>query len=100
VAAAAALVAAFAALAPSQDRTGAVRLQVVPDRADWTYAPGATVIFRVAATRDGHPFALPRVAWKVGPEMQDPTEEKTGPLCRRQHPGREKGSAALVPASG
>ena len=75
----AALVAAAAA-GPAQERTGAVRLQVVPDRADWTYAPGAPVTFRVFATRDGHPLALPSVTWKLGPEMLDPTEEKTGPL--------------------
>lgn len=64
----------------SQERTGVVRLQVVPDRADWTYALGAPASFRVLATRDGHPFALPSVTWKLGPELQDPTEEKTGPL--------------------
>ena len=77
---AAAVVAVTAASAPSQERTGAVRLQVVPDRADWTYAPGAPAGFRVFATRDGHPFALPSLTWKVGPEMGDATEEKTGPL--------------------
>jgi len=77
---AAAVVAVTAVSAPSQDRTGVVRLQVVPDRADWTYMPGAPVTFRVFATRDGHPFALPSLTWKVGPETQDATEEKTGPL--------------------
>jgi cephalosporin-C deacetylase-like acetyl esterase len=68
-------VAAFA-----QDRTGVVRLQVVPDRADWTYALGAPASFRVFATRDGHPLALPSLTWKLGPEMLPPTEEKTAPL--------------------
>jgi cephalosporin-C deacetylase len=68
-------VAAFA-----QDRTGVVRLQVVPDRADWTYALGAPASFRVFATRDGHPIALPSLTWKLGPEMLPPTEEKTAPL--------------------
>ena len=76
----AALVLAWSANALSQERTGVVRLQVVPDRADWTYAPGAPVAFRVFATRDGHPFPLPSVTWKLGPEMLDVTEEKTGPL--------------------
>ncbi len=76
----AAFVLALSASALSQERTGVVRLQVVPDRADWTYAAGAPVTFRVFATRDGHPFPLPSVTWKVGPEMLDATEEKTGPL--------------------
>jgi cephalosporin-C deacetylase-like acetyl esterase len=71
---------AWSASALSLERTGVVRLQVVPDRADWTYALGAPASFRVLATRDGHPFALPSLTWKLGPEMQDPTEEKTGPL--------------------
>jgi len=66
--------------AQAQDWTGAVRLQVVLDRADWTYAPGSEVRFRVFATRDGHPFPLPEVTWKVGPEMVAPIQEKTGPL--------------------
>ncbi len=64
----------------SQERTGVVRLQVVPDRSDWTYALGAPASFRVLATRDGYPLALPSVTWKLGPELQDPSEEKTGPL--------------------
>jgi cephalosporin-C deacetylase-like acetyl esterase len=76
----AALVLSWPASTPGQERTGVVRLQVVPDRADWTYVPGAAVSFRVFATRDGHPFALPSLTWKVGPEMLDATEEKMGPL--------------------
>ncbi|HEY7924583.1 MAG TPA: hypothetical protein VII62_15455, partial [Vicinamibacteria bacterium] len=79
--AASVLVAVAAASAGgAQDRTGVVRLQVVPDRADWTYALGAPASFRVFATRDGHPIALPSVTWKLGPEMLEPAEEKTAPL--------------------
>jgi len=78
--AAVAVLVAGAATAVAQDRTGLVRLQVVPDRPDWTYALGAPASFRVFATRDGHPLALPAVTWQVGPEMLEPTEEKTGPL--------------------
>ena len=55
----------------------AARQQVVPDRADWTYALAAPASFRVFATRDGHPIALPSVTWKLGPEMLEPAEEKT-----------------------
>jgi cephalosporin-C deacetylase-like acetyl esterase len=77
---AALLLAAGAASGFAQERTGVVRLQVVPDHADWTYALGAAASFRVFATRDGHAVALPSVTWKLGPEMLDPTEEKTLPL--------------------
>jgi cephalosporin-C deacetylase-like acetyl esterase len=72
--------AASAAATFAQERTGVVRLQVVPDEADWTYALGAPARFKVFATRDGHPVALPSVTWKLGLELQDPLEEKTEPL--------------------
>lgn len=71
---------ASAASAVAQERTGVVRLQVVPDRADWTYTLGSPVSFRVYATRDGHPLGLPSITWKLGPEQQVPTDEKTAPL--------------------
>lgn len=65
-----------AALLAAQERTGAVRVSVVPDRADWTYAVGAPVRFHVAVERDGH--ALPAAPVKVacGPEQMPPTVEK------------------------
>jgi hypothetical protein len=43
--------------ATAQERTGAVRASVVPERADWTYAIGAPARFHVAITRDGHALA-------------------------------------------
>ncbi|HVQ30290.1 MAG TPA: acetylxylan esterase, partial [Vicinamibacteria bacterium] len=61
----------------AQERTGTVRLQVVPDHPDWTYAPGAPVTFQVRAIRDGHPFPIPALTYKWGPEMLPPSEEKT-----------------------
>src|SRR5262252_7939362 len=64
----------------AQDHTGVVRLQVVPDRGDWTYPLGAQASFHVFATRDGHEIALPSLTWKLGPETLDPAQEKTGPL--------------------
>src|SRR6185295_7680573 len=66
-----------ASCAFAQERTGTVRLQVVPDHPDWTYAPGAPVTFQVRATRDGHPFPIPALTYKWGPEMLPPSEEKT-----------------------
>ncbi len=49
---------AVGAWAFGQERTGAVRVSVVPERADWTYAIGAPARFRVTITRDGHALEL------------------------------------------
>src|SRR4026207_2418926 len=72
----------LAVTAPPRDPPAVVRLQVVPDRADWTYTLGAPASFRVFATRDGHPLALPAVTWKLGPEMLEPAREKNVALPR------------------
>lgn len=69
-----------AATASAQDHTGTVRVQVVPDRADWTYALGQPTSFRVTVTRDGHPVSGASVAYAVGPERMKPTEAKTVPV--------------------
>jgi cephalosporin-C deacetylase-like acetyl esterase len=74
-AAAALLLAAAAAFA--QDHTGTVRVQVVPDRADWTYALGQPASFRVTVTRDGYGVRGASVAYTLGPERMKPTEAKT-----------------------
>ena len=34
-----------------------MRVSVVPERADWSYAIGAPARFRVTVTRDGHGLA-------------------------------------------
>ncbi len=49
---------AVGAWAFGQERTGAVWVSVVPERADWTYAIGAPARFRVTITRDGHALEL------------------------------------------
>jgi len=54
--------------APAQQRIAAVRVQVVPDRADWTYAPGEPVRFRIQVIADGHPVSGAVVAYTVAPE--------------------------------
>lgn len=64
-------------LAAAQERTGTVRVQVAPDRDDWTYKPGAPVSFRIAVTRDGHPLSGTNVTYSYGPEMLPPKVEKT-----------------------
>jgi cephalosporin-C deacetylase len=61
----------------AQERTGTVRVQVSPDRADWTYALGAPASFRIQVVRDGHPVQGAQVSYAFGPEMMPPTEKKT-----------------------
>ena len=68
---------AVGAWAVGQERTGAVRVSVVPDRADWSYAIGAPARFRVDVVRDGHPLAGTAVKVACGPEMMPPTQERT-----------------------
>ena len=72
-----ALAAALAGWGVAQERTGAVRLAVVPERADWTYAPGAPARFRVAATRDGHAVAGSPVKVACGPEQMPASVERS-----------------------
>jgi cephalosporin-C deacetylase-like acetyl esterase len=67
----------LAATALAQERVGAVRVSVVPDRADWTYAVGAPVRFRVNVERDGHAVAGAQVKYSCGPEQMPPVLERT-----------------------
>jgi cephalosporin-C deacetylase len=69
-----------AVTAATQERSGAVRVTVTPDRADWTYALGAPASFRVAVTRDGHAVPGASVSYTLGLEKMKPTEEKTVPV--------------------
>jgi cephalosporin-C deacetylase-like acetyl esterase len=68
---------AVGAWAIGQERTGAVRVSVVPDRVDWSYAIGAPARFRVTVTRDGHGLAGTPVKVACGPEQMPPVVEKT-----------------------
>src|SRR6185295_17145920 len=61
----------------AQERTGTVRVQVAPDRDDWTYTPGVPVSFRIVVTRDGHALPGAKVSYSYGPEMLPPRVEKT-----------------------
>ncbi len=67
---------ATGAWAFGQERTGAVRVSVVPERADWSYAIGAPARFRVDAVRDGHALAGTPVKVACGPEQMPPVLEK------------------------
>ena len=64
------------AWAIGQERTGAVRVSVVPDRADWSYAIGAPARFRVTVTRDGHALAGTPVKVACGPEQMPPVDRE------------------------
>src|SRR5512143_606904 len=66
----------LAALSLAQERTGAVRLSVVPESADWTYALGAPARFQATVARDGHALAGTAVRVACGPEQMPPTVEK------------------------
>jgi cephalosporin-C deacetylase len=70
----------LAASGLGQEHTGTVRVQVVPDRPDWTYAIGDAARFRITVTRDGHAVAGASVSYALGPERMRPTEEKTVPV--------------------
>lgn len=66
--------------AVAQERTGAVRVSVVPDRADWSYAIGAPARFHATITRDGHALAGTSLRYACGPEMMPAAIEKTATL--------------------
>lgn len=73
----AAVLALGAALAAAQERTGTVHVQVTPDHADWTYALGEPIAFRVAVTRDGYPVPGASVKYALGLEKLKPAVEKS-----------------------
>ena len=67
-------------LALAQQRTGQVRVLVVPDHPDWTYSSGQQARFRISTMRDGHSLTNVKVAYRLGPEMLEPTVSETVPL--------------------
>jgi cephalosporin-C deacetylase len=80
VAAGLAVAVGVAAWASAEERTGAVRVSVVPDRADWSYAIGAPARFHATIVRDGHTLAGTSLRYACGPEMMPPAVEKTATL--------------------
>lgn len=64
----------------AQDRVGAVQVRVTTDRADWVYAPGQPVKFKIVAVRDGHALSGVTVSYKIGPEMVAPTIDASAVL--------------------
>jgi len=61
----------------AQDRVGAIQLRVSTDHADWRYAPGQPVRFRIVAIQDGHPVSGLKVTYRIGPEMMPPKIDQT-----------------------
>jgi len=57
-------------------RVAAIRVEVAPERAGWTYRVGEQVKFRVNVTADAQPLAGVTIRYQVGPEML-PAEEKS-----------------------
>jgi len=66
-------------------RTSSVRVDVVPERAGWTYRVGEPVRFKVSASADQHPFGGLEIRYRVGPEML-PAEERVAILPANGEP--------------
>lgn len=64
----------------AQDRVGAIQVRVATDHADWRYAPGQPVRFRITAMQDGQPLDGVKVTYRIGPEMMAPKIEQTATL--------------------
>lgn len=52
----------------AQRRLASVRVQVAPDHADWTYAAGEPVRFRIQVIADSHPVPDAVVTYTIAPE--------------------------------
>lgn len=50
-------------------------IRVAPDRADWTYAPGEPVTFRITVALDPYPSAGVAIKYRLGPEMLEGAEQ-------------------------
>lgn len=61
----------------AQDRIATLQLRVSTDHADWRYAPGQPVRFRILAVEDGHPVTGLKVTYRIGPEMLPPAIDQT-----------------------
>lgn len=75
----------MASAAMAQPVEQRVKVMVVPDRPDWTYAINDKARFNVSVLRDGHPIPQVAVRYEVGPEKVGPFRRdsavlKTGTL--------------------
>jgi cephalosporin-C deacetylase len=55
--------------------TAAQPLRVTPDRADWTYAPGDPVTFRITVAVEPYPAEGVVIKYRLGPEMLEGAEK-------------------------
>jgi len=60
-------------------RTSSVRVDVVPERAGWTYRVGESVRFKVSGSADKQALGGLEIRYRVGPEML-PAEERVATL--------------------
>jgi len=60
-------------------RTSSIRVDVVPERAGWTYRVGESVKFKVSASADKQILGGLEIRYRVGPEML-PAEERVATL--------------------
>src|SRR5687768_1139635 len=52
-----------------------IRVVVVPDHADWTYAPGEKVKFNITVLQSGNALKNAVVKYEIGPEKMDPVKK-------------------------
>jgi len=66
-------------------RTSSIRVDVVPERAGWTYRVGEAVKFKVSASADKQALGGLEIRYRVGPEML-PAAERTATLPANGEP--------------
>ena len=87
--------------AVGQERTGAVRVSVVPEHVDWTSAIGAPARFRVEITRDGHaPRRHDLAGLRPGVDAAGCREDGYPPRRRSRHRRRNDEGARLPAVRG
>ena len=52
-----------------------IKVMVVPDHADWTYAPGEKVKFNITVLQSGNALKNAMVKYEIGPEKMDPVKK-------------------------
>jgi cephalosporin-C deacetylase len=74
----------FVAAGFSQNRSDFYKINVAPNKADWTYKVGEKVQFKVAVYHFGQPLADATVRYECGPEMLKPVQTGTCTLKNGQ----------------
>jgi len=77
-------------------RISPLRVDIAPERPDWTYEVGERVRFAISAKVDGHSLGGLDVRYRVGPEML-PTTEQIGTLPSNGEPLLIEGGTLNTP---